>query len=226
MFDGFKAFASGWNAQGRNPRIPLSITRPYSEIVVRYFEDVKMYSLLRLAICDQAEETLPFEFSYQVLPFAMARAMAVVTSNGDEEYHRAVNSVLRDIAVAVGKNRPDVEVDRIIRNPDEIAHLHKIARAVGVTDSLKTFARSPICWATMLDVVYSVRFLSLQGKLLATASIAGERPEKTLAFFHVVAQEFLSNSTAFPSPSKQDKLALHVGRLFFAFTEIPRFPPQ
>ena len=225
MFDGFKAFVRGWNAQGRMPGISLNITRPYAEIVVRYFEDGRNHAILRLAVCDQDEETLPFDFSYQVLPFAMASAMATLKSNGDEEYRRAVNSVLRDIAVEVGKNRPDVEVARILRSTEEIAHLHKIARATGATSSITTFARTPIRWSTMLDAVFAVRYLALMDQMIATGSIAGAQQEKTLAFFHAAAQEFLSHATAFPSPSKQNKLALHIGRLFFALSEIPRYDP-
>ena len=223
MFENLKAFMMGWRTKGKYPGLSPEIARPYTDAVMTYFEDDTKRALLRMSVCDRNEETLPFDFSYEALPLSMAEVMAHTKSSGRDDYERYVVEVLRNLTGPLGRERPAYEVSMILRDQDEIARMHQLYRVTGAVCSISTFAQTQFSWGGLLDAVFPVRSLPIMESMTEILGGGGNHKGNTLKFGSACAQQFLRNSTAFPTKDKAARMAEHIIRYFFVLSDIPSY---
>ncbi len=222
MFEGLKAFARGWSDKARFPHLSPELSVPYTNAVIAWLENESQRASLRMSIRNADEETLPFDFSYQALPLAMAAAMAHIKSGGDDDYSRFIVSVLRPITEPLGRGKPEVPLSRVIRHEEEVSTLHKVYRASGATLSLSTFRGAPFAWSKLLDVTFPVRSVALMEIMLE--STGGRTLEEKIAVLSLKnARLFLMQSTGDPTPQKAALVAQPIAELFFSFHDIPPY---
>ncbi len=223
MFENIKAFIQGWKNKGAFPDIPSDLARPYTDTLISYYEDIKIRLEIKMLVCDKREETVAFDFTYDVLPFTMAAVIAHVMANGDHARYRFIDKTLSSFTGYLGRNKPAYEVGRVIRDENEIIHLHQINRLAGAPDSISIFTETSFPYPTLLDIVYPMRAVSATKTLVDVFN--RESPKDSILAFSVrLARQFVFNSTICPSDPKISRVALHVASLYFSFYDYLKKP--
>lgn len=221
MFENLKAFMQGWKDKGAFPNLPPDLPRPYTDAVISYFEDLKQRMSLRMLVCDSREETVAFDFTYDVLPLSMASAMGYIKNDRDDAKCRYINQALSVITGPLGRSKPTYEIGRVLRDEEEITRLHQIYRLAGSVYSISAFCRTPFPYSTLLNTVYPMRTLAIMKVFAEAAKRQGGQKEIVLAIACQNARRFIADSTSYPNDEKTALIAHHIAGFFFTLCDIP-----
>lgn len=164
----------GAKSQGKFPGLSMELSRPYLDLVLRTLANEAARTKLRTAVRDEDEELLPFEFSYDALPFSIALAVARIKggeSARSEQYVRLVLEALHTLAPQIRAAAPPYQIAKYIIDESELRMLHAMSREAGDEEPFPEFLKSPCRWSLLLDAIFVPRGVKI---FMATNSIMAE----------------------------------------------------
>lgn len=217
----------GAKSQGKFPGLSMELSRPYVDLVLRTLANEAARTELRTAVRDQDEELLPFEFSYDALPFSIALAVARIKggeSARSEQYVRLVLEALHTLASQIRAAAPPYQIAKYIIDESELRILHAMSREAGDEEPFPEFLKSPCRWSLLLDTIFvprGVKIFEATNSIMAEA--CGSREAKFVVLAQHCARLFLTNATIAPTLKKEAAAADHFLDLFFELGDIPSF---
>jgi hypothetical protein len=170
---------------------------------------------------------LPFEFSYDTLPFSIALAVARINGGerrGSEQYVRLVLEALHSLASRIRPDAPPFPIANYIIDESELRTLHEIRQKAGEQESFTEFQKSSYRWNLLLDMIFVPRGVTIfMAANTIMADQSASRDENLVVLARYCAQLFLSNATRKPTIRKEAAAADHFVDLFFKLGEIPSF---
>ena len=118
----FAAFLSGWKDKGASPDVSPTLVIPYHEVIARYLEDAPRRSTLEEAIIEH-EDSLPFEFTYDVFPFVVANFCARSQFANQSPKFEFIERSLESLLHLTFSAREEPDLRDVIVNPQEQAFL-------------------------------------------------------------------------------------------------------